>query len=141
LLPENPDALNGLGLARLQHRRAAEAAQFFSRALKQRPSYGPALLNLAIVHHQQLKEPQSALQEYHAYLALKPLPPNAEPVLATVRQLEQETPPPRPAPTNVVSSVVSPPSTPPKAPVTNAARVPAPPKAAPATNVPKPALV
>src|SRR5205823_181125 len=35
LLPENPDALNGVGLVRLQHRRATEAAQFFGRALKQ----------------------------------------------------------------------------------------------------------
>jgi tetratricopeptide (TPR) repeat protein len=140
LLPENPEALNGLGLARVQRRRAGEAAQFFSRALKQRPGYGPALLNLAIVHQQYLKEPQMALQRYREYLALKPAPPNSEPILATVRQLEQEVNPPRPTPTNVVIAPV-PPAAPPKAPVTNAPRIAAVPRQTPATNLHKPAPV
>ena len=140
LLPENPEALNGLGLARVQRRRAAEAAQFFSRALKQRPGYGPALLNLAIIHQQYLKEPQMALQRYREYLALKPAPPNLDPILATVRQLELEVNPPRPAPTNVVIALV-PPAAPPKAPATNASRIAAVPKQTPATNLHKPAPV
>lgn len=98
LLPENPDALNGLGLVRLQHRRAPEAAQFFARAVKQRPGYAPALLNLAIVHQQYLKDPQGALQEYRTYTALKPPPPNIEAVAAIARQLDEELNPPRAIP-------------------------------------------
>jgi Tfp pilus assembly protein PilF len=98
LLPENPDALNGLGLVRLQHRRATEAAQFFARAVKQRPGYAPAMLNLAIVHQQYLKDPQAALQEYRAYSALKPPPPDAESVAAVARQLDEELNPPRATP-------------------------------------------
>jgi tetratricopeptide (TPR) repeat protein len=98
LLPENPDALNGLGLVRLQHRRAPEAAQFFARAVKQRPGYAPALLNLAIVHQQYLKDPQAALHEYRAYAALKPPPPDVQAVTAVARQLDEEINPPRVAP-------------------------------------------
>ena len=49
LSPQNPEALNGLGLSRLQRGRATEAAQCFDGALKQQPDYRPALLNLAIV--------------------------------------------------------------------------------------------
>jgi tetratricopeptide (TPR) repeat protein len=141
LLPENPEALNGLGLSRAQRHRASEAAQFFNRALKQRPGYSPALLNLAILHHQQLKEPQIALQRYREYLALKPSPPNTEPVLALVRQLEQELNPPRQAPTNVLIAPVSPSPAPPKPAATNATRIAAVPKPTPATNLHKPTPV
>ena len=74
LSPQNPEALNGLGLARLQRGRAAEAAQCFDSALKQQPDYRPALLNLAIVSHQYLKDRQLALEKYREYLALKPTP-------------------------------------------------------------------
>src|ERR1035441_10398582 len=90
LSPQNPEALNGLGLAQLQRGRAAEAAQCFDNALKKQPGYRPALLNLAIVAHQYLKDHQLALEKYREYLALKPTPPNAEALAATVRQLEQE---------------------------------------------------
>ena len=94
LSPQNPEALNGLGLARLQRGRAAEAAQFFDSALKQQPDYRPALLNLAIVSQQYLNNHPLALEKYRAYLALKPPPPNADVLAATVRQLEQELNPP-----------------------------------------------
>jgi Flp pilus assembly protein TadD len=127
--PQNPEALNGLGLARLQRGRATEAAQCFDGALKQQPDYRPALLNLAIVAQQYQKDRQLALDKYREYLALKPTPPNADVLAATVRQLEQElNPPGRHAATNAVAQ----PSAnvnPPKPVVTNVAR---------AANAPKP---
>jgi tetratricopeptide (TPR) repeat protein len=134
LLPENPDALNGLGLSRISRHRAPEAAQFFTRALKQRPGYAPALLNLAIVHQQYLKDPQTALQRYREYLALEPPPSNSDAVAAACRQLEQELTPPRPAATSVVVSPVVPPAPAPKAPATNLNRAPAVPKTASVAN-------
>jgi tetratricopeptide (TPR) repeat protein len=94
LSPQNPEALTGLGLARLQRNRAPEAAKCFTKALKQQPDYGPALLNLAIVAQEQLNDRRLALQKYREYLALKPIPENAAEVSATVRQLEQELAPP-----------------------------------------------
>jgi Flp pilus assembly protein TadD len=98
LSPQNPEALNGLGLLRLQQRRPTEAEQCFNRALKQRPDYRPALLNSAIVAHQYLKDLPQALQRYRECLALKPPPANLEALAATVRQIELElTPPARPA--------------------------------------------
>jgi tetratricopeptide (TPR) repeat protein len=147
--PQNPEALNGLGLARLQRGRATEAAQCFDGALKQQPDYRPALLNLAIVAQQYLKDRQLALDKYREYLALKPTPPNADVLAATVRQLEQElNPPGRHAATNAVAQ----PSAnvnPPKPVVTNVARAANAPKPEPtatpprqvAANVPRPTQV
>lgn len=98
LSPNNPEALTGLGLVRVQRGRAPEAAQFFKRALEAQPAYAAALLNLAIVEQQYLGHPQLALEKYRQYLALKPAPANADAVTAVVLQLEQEqAPAPRPA--------------------------------------------
>src|SRR5215204_1061469 len=58
------EALNGLGLTRVARNHGADAAVFFHRALKEQPSYRPALLNLAIVSHQYLKNRQFALEKY-----------------------------------------------------------------------------
>lgn len=93
---QSPEALTGLGLARLQRNRATEAAQYFSRALKQQPDFRPALLNLAIVAQEDLHDRPLALQKYREYLALKPVPDNAGDVRAIVRQLEEELAPPLP---------------------------------------------
>ena len=163
LSPQNPEALNGLGLVRLQQHRPAEAEQCFAAALKQQPDYRPALLNSAIVAHQSRHDLPAALQKYRQYLALKPPPPDAETVTATARQIERElNPPPRPAqvakappPVAQAASPVaktSPPATKAPAPVmTNTAtpkpipatvtRVLAAPKAEPPNNVPKPVPV
>ncbi len=154
LSPHNAEAWNGLGLARLQRGRASEAAQCFDNALKRQPDYRPALLNLAIVSHQYLKDRQLALEKYREYLALKPAPENAEALAATVRQLEQElSPPPRHPATNAIAQIkpnAIPPrpsaAIPPKLAATNVARTvsaPRPEVAAsaprpPATNLPKP---
>jgi tetratricopeptide (TPR) repeat protein len=140
LSPKNPEALNGLGLLRLQQHRPAEADQFFAVALKAQPDFRPALLNSAIVAHQYLRDLPGALQKYRAYLALKPPPPNAESVTATVRQLEQElTPPPRPVTVAKAAPPAATNAAPPKpTPAPPVTRVIAAPKAEPTTNVPKP---
>lgn len=126
---QHPEAFNGLGLVQAQRNRPREAVQFFSAALKQRPDYGPARLNLATVLHQQLNDVSGALQVYREYLALKPSPAGYTTVSALVQSLEQQLaaaqrPPP---PTNAVAQplvkVAAPPVTPP---VTH-------------TNVPQPA--
>ncbi len=128
LSPHNPEALNGLGLARLQRGRSAEAAQCFESALKQEPAYRPALLNLAIVAHEYLRDRQLALQKYREYLALKPPPPNADALAAIVRQLEQQLKPPgQPAATSVVAHL-------PKSDVTNPPKPEAAPKPAPSAS-------
>ena len=87
---QNPEAWNGLGMARLQRGRTAEATQAFESALEQQRNYAPALLNLAIVAHQYIGNKPLALQRYREVLALKPPPPNADALTATVRQLERE---------------------------------------------------
>ncbi len=100
---QNPETWNALGLVRASRNHPAEAAQCFSNALKEQPGYGPALLNLAVVSQQALKDRQGALQRYREYLALKPPPPHLEAVSALALQLERElNPPPRPVLTNVV---------------------------------------
>jgi tetratricopeptide (TPR) repeat protein len=105
--PANAEALTGLGLARLQRGRAPEAAQCFAKALDKQPGYRPALLNLAIVAQEQLKDRGLALQKYRQYLALKPTPANAGAVKEIVRQLEQElNPVPRTATNEVASTPV-----------------------------------
>ena len=156
LSPQNPEALNGLGLVRLQQHRPAEAEQCFAAALKQQPDYRPALLNSAIVAHQSRRDLPAALQKYRQYLALKPPPPDAETVTATVRQIERElTPPPHPAtvaktpppvakapvmvakaPAPIITNTA-----PPKPAPATVTRVLAAPKAEPLTNRPKPVPV
>ena len=99
LSPQNPEALNGLGLLRLQQRRPAEAEQFFTAAIRQQPGYRPAMLNSAIVSHQYLGDLPVALRKYRAWLALTPPPSNAAPVDALVRQIERDlSAPQHPAP-------------------------------------------
>lgn len=107
--PQQPEAMNGLGLVRLLRGRAAEAALVFSNTVYAHPDYAPALLNLAIVRHQSLKDREGALEAYRDYLAIRPAPANAAAVLAVTLQLEQETAASRPmAPaTTVVSQVTT----------------------------------
>jgi tetratricopeptide (TPR) repeat protein len=108
LNPQSAEALNGLGFSCVQRGRWTDAAQYFDAALRQRPGYAPGLLNLAIVEHQYLRDLPLALQKYREYLALNPPPTNAEPVIAVVRQLEQQVQPPaRPVVTNAVPQVKS----------------------------------
>jgi Flp pilus assembly protein TadD len=138
LSPQNPEALNGLGLVYLQERRTAEAEQYFAAALKQQPDYRPALLNSAIVAHEYTHDLPTALARYRQYLALKPAPPNADAVAATVRELEQTLhPPPRPAPVAKAPPPATNP-TPPKPATVVVTHVVAAPTAEALTNLPKP---
>ncbi len=102
LTGQNPEALNGLGLAYLQRNRAREAAQYFQAALKQSPNYRPALLNLAVVSQQYLNDPAAALRAYRQYLALSPRAVDWNSVNSVAQGLERQlAPPPRSSPTNV----------------------------------------
>lgn len=87
---QNPEALNGLGVAQMQRNHAADAGQFFSAALKAKPDYAPALLNLAIASEFYLNNKQYALQRYRDYLSLNPRPANWDAVNATARALQLE---------------------------------------------------
>jgi tetratricopeptide (TPR) repeat protein len=88
LSPNNAEALNGLGLARVERGRPHDAAQFFAAAAKEQPDYAPALLNLATVAQQYLHDNALALQNYRAYLALTPRPANWDAVNDIVNTLE-----------------------------------------------------
>jgi tetratricopeptide (TPR) repeat protein len=142
LRAQSAEALNGLGLVRVQRGHPADAAAFFASALKAQPQYAPALLDLAIVSQQYLRDRRVALQKYQEYLALKPAPPNAEAVSVVMRQLDQELnrtaypPASRQAETNLSRPAPPPPSTEADA---NAGRAPSPPKPASATNADRPA--
>jgi tetratricopeptide (TPR) repeat protein len=89
LNPNNPEALNGFGLTRIERGSPREAAQFFAAAAKEKPDYGTALLNLATVAQQYLHDNSLALQNYHAYLALTPRPANWDAVNDLANSLEQ----------------------------------------------------
>jgi tetratricopeptide (TPR) repeat protein len=107
LSPQNAEALTGLGLIRVQRRHPDEAAQYFAKAIKAQPDYGPAILNLAIVQQQYLNDRLAALRGYREYLALKPAPPNSDLVRGVTRQLEQElSPTPQPLPVKIVPTIV-----------------------------------
>ena len=85
-----PDALNGLGLVRMQRRHYAEAYRQFEAALRVQADHAPALLNSAVVAHQFLNDRAAALQKYQRYLALTPQPANWEAVDRIARQLDGE---------------------------------------------------
>ena len=100
-----PEAWNALGLIQLQRSRAVDAAKDFAAALRCQPDYAPALLNFAIVQHQQLNNRPLALQKYRDYAALKSAP-NQDAVAALARALDAELNPPAPPP--AVVAVVKP---------------------------------
>jgi tetratricopeptide (TPR) repeat protein len=89
LNPNNPEALNGFGLTRIERGRPRDAVQFFAAAAREKPDYGPALLNQATVAQQYLHDNTLALQNYRAYLALTPRPANWDAVNDVVNSLEQ----------------------------------------------------
>ena len=108
LTPNHPEALNGMGLVQLQRHRPREAAQHFASALKQRPGYRPALLNLATVSQRDLNDPTTALQKYREYLALSPRSGDWAAVNAVVQSLEQRVATlQRPAATNHAAPMVA----------------------------------
>jgi len=103
---QNAEALNTLGLVQLQRNKARDAAQSFSAALKSQPDHRAALLNLAIVTHQQLNDRAAALALYRQYLALTPRPADWDAVNALAQSLQ-----PAPAPvTQALSKVIESPA-------------------------------
>ncbi len=94
------EAYNGLGLACVQLGKPHDAAKFFAAALRGKPDYAAAILNLATVNQQYLRDNKTALENYRAYLALDPRPADWDQVNALANQLEQPqsfaaaTPPP-----------------------------------------------
>jgi Flp pilus assembly protein TadD len=88
LKPNDAEALNGLGLARLQRGRPRDAAQFFAAAARAHPDFAPAILNLAIVCDQYLHDERTALENYRVYLALTPRPADWEAVNDLVQKLQ-----------------------------------------------------
>ncbi len=97
LKPPDPECLSGIGLAKVQRNHPVEAVQWFRNALKVQPDYAPALLNLAIIAQEQLRDKPMALQYYRLYLARKPAPEDSAPVARLVQQLEQQLAPAAPA--------------------------------------------
>jgi tetratricopeptide (TPR) repeat protein len=106
LSTNNAEALNGLGLARVERGRPRDAAKFFDAAIQAHPDYAPALLNLATLAHESLHDDQLALQNYRAYLALTPRPANWEAVNEIASNLEQTA--------SVAATATAPPVTEPK---------------------------
>jgi len=83
-----PEAYNGLGLARVQRNLPRDAEKFFTAATDARPEYAAAILNRATVDQQYLHDTQGALDNYKKYLALTPRPANADEVSSIVNGLE-----------------------------------------------------
>ncbi len=86
----NAEALNGLGLAQMQRGHPREAVQYFAAADQAQPDYAPALLNLATMARQYLRDNTLALQNYRAYLALTPRRADWDQVNAIANDLEQQ---------------------------------------------------
>ncbi len=86
----NAEAWNGLGLAQMQRGRPREAVQYFAAANRAQPDYAPALLNLATMARQYLRDNTLALQDYRAYLALTPHRADWDQVNTLANDLEQQ---------------------------------------------------
>ena len=120
LKTNDPEAYNGLGLASIQADMPRDAVKFFAAAVRFRPDYAAAILNLATVHQQYLHENKAALENYRTYLALNAHPANwdevnaiamdlekSETKVAEVTPVEKTSPPPvspQPAPRNQMSN-------------------------------------
>jgi len=89
LNPNNAEALNGLGLARVARDRPQDAAQFFSAAVEAHHDYAPALLNLATVQREYLRDNTEALKNYRAYLEMTPRPADWDAVNDLVNNFDQ----------------------------------------------------
>src|ERR1035437_720907 len=89
LKPNDAEAYNGLGLARIQRGKPQEAAKFFNAAIQASPDFAPAILNLATVSQQYLRDNKTAFENYNASLALTPRPANWEEVNALASGLQQ----------------------------------------------------
>jgi tetratricopeptide (TPR) repeat protein len=89
LKPGDAEAYNGLGLARVQRGMPRDAVRFFAAAVRADPDFAAAILNLATVSQEYLRDRQTALANYRLYLQLNPRPANWDEVNALANQLEQ----------------------------------------------------
>lgn len=89
LKPGDAEAYNGLGLARIQRGMPRDAVRFFAAAVRADPDFGAAILNLATVSEEYLRDKQTALANYRLYLQLTPRPENWDEVNGLANQLEQ----------------------------------------------------
>lgn len=89
LEPNSAEALNGIGLAKA-YRGQRDAAQYFAAALQKDPKFAPALLNSAVLAHQNPASKITALQKYRDYLAVRGGGEQADSVKTLVRKLEAE---------------------------------------------------
>lgn len=94
LSPNDPEADNGLGLARIQRKNPQDAMKFFAAARQKKPDFAPAILNLATTSYDYLNDKKSALDYFRAYLALNPRPANWNEVNVIASTLEQQFAPP-----------------------------------------------
>lgn len=103
-----PDAWNGLAMIRLQRGKTAEAWQYVNHALKLAPQNPQALLNSGLIASQYLKDRNTALDRFRAYVNLHPAPENADSIRVLIRQIEGEIAVPRnlplPRPTPVTNN-------------------------------------
>jgi tetratricopeptide (TPR) repeat protein len=103
--PGDIESLNDFGLVQLHRRHYRDAATYFNAILKVQPTYGPAILNLAVADTD-LGSRSAALEKYRGYLALVPKQPNWDSVNDLAQQLDAElNPPPRPVVTNTTVAV------------------------------------
>lgn len=86
--PDDPAALNLLGVLKLQSARGAEAAQLIGRAVAVRPDYAEAYNNLGLAQRN-LGQLAEAVLSYERAIALKPDYPEALNNLATVLREQQ----------------------------------------------------
>ncbi len=73
----------------MERARPLDAAKFFSAAVQSHPDYAPALLNLATVEDEYLRDDATALKNYRADLAMSPRPADWSAVNELVSRLEQ----------------------------------------------------
>ena len=107
-LASSAEALNDLGIIQVQRNRPRDAIGYFNTALQEQPRFSPALLNLAVVHHQYLNDRPAALQKYHEYLAVTSHPDNGAEIEAVARQLDLELNPARMVPATNSLPILSP---------------------------------
>ena len=70
LKPESAMAGNELGIALRKLGKFEEAEAAYQHAIASQPDYAPAHLNLGVLYDLYLAEPQKALDQYEAYLAI-----------------------------------------------------------------------
>jgi tetratricopeptide (TPR) repeat protein len=81
------EVMNALGMLTVQQGKLRDAAELFTKAVKQQPDFRPALLNLGTVLNQ-LNDRPEALRRYREYLALQPREADWEAINAIAKSLE-----------------------------------------------------